>query len=429
MSMQNRTRVHPPGFRTAIAAIGIAVLTGCGGSGSSSSTTTLTLVPASVVLGQTDFTGQQPNEGGGADADTLNQAFGDVAVNSSGALFVTDTANNRVLGFNPVPTSNNANASFVLGQADFTSTTPNAGGATASNAGFGIPTRVSLSGNFFVVADTGNNRVLIYNSIPASNVPPDIVIGQSSFTVNSQGCSATALRNPTAAVIAGGKLIAVDQGNNRVLIWNSIPTANGTAADVVLGQPDFTTCTGNSATETQSSLFQPTDVWSDGFRLLVSDTGDSRVLSWTQIPDSNDAAANVVIGQSSFTFSSTSPSAATTNAPEGITSDGARIFVADFNNNRVLVFDSFPVANGASADHVLGQEDFTHITANDDNGDTDSPQDGVAEASPTARTLKSPTGVAYEATDGSLWVTDRGNNRVLKYDAAELSKAVGSSSS
>jgi hypothetical protein len=32
-----------------------------------------------------------------------------------------------------------------------------------------------------------------------------------------------------------------DLGNNRVLIWNSIPTTNQKAADVVVGQKDMDT--------------------------------------------------------------------------------------------------------------------------------------------------------------------------------------------
>ena len=41
--------------------------------------------------------------------------------------------------------------------------------------------------------------------------------------------------------IQNGKLYIADTQNHRVLIFNSIPTANGAAADVVLGQPDFST--------------------------------------------------------------------------------------------------------------------------------------------------------------------------------------------
>ena len=41
------------------------------------------------------------------------------------------------------------------------------------------------------------------------------------------------------------KVYVVDQGNNRVLIWNSLPRDTGQPADVVIGQKDFTSRSPN----------------------------------------------------------------------------------------------------------------------------------------------------------------------------------------
>ncbi len=49
------------------------------------------------------------------------------------------------------------------------------------------------------------------------------------------------MRGPQGVWIQGSKLFVADTQNNRVLIWNTIPTQNNQPADVVLGQPDFTT--------------------------------------------------------------------------------------------------------------------------------------------------------------------------------------------
>jgi hypothetical protein len=51
-----------------------------------------------------------------------------------------------------------------------------------------------------------------------------------------QGCSETALRSPAAAFIVGGRLLVAYRGNHRVPIWKSVPSANGAAADLALGQ-------------------------------------------------------------------------------------------------------------------------------------------------------------------------------------------------
>ena len=41
-------------------------------------------------------------------------------------------------------------------------------------------------------------------------------------------------------LITNSMIAVADTDNNRVLIWSTIPTSNGVPADVVVGQPDFT---------------------------------------------------------------------------------------------------------------------------------------------------------------------------------------------
>ena len=88
---------------------------------------------------------------------------------------------------------------------------------------------------------------------------------------------------------------------------------------------------------------------------------------------------------------------------------GKQLFVCDQNNNRVLIWNSIPSSGNSPADLVLGQQDFTHVSANDD------AQAGSAGVSPTGRTLSGPAGLFI--TGGKLLVTDSGNNRVLIFDA------------
>src|SRR4030081_860163 len=96
-----------------------------------------------------------------------------------------------------------------------------------------------------VGADTNHNRVLIWNRIPTTNnAPADIVVGQpdfNTFLVPGNTPSAKSMRGPQGVWIQNGKLYVADTQNNRVLIFNKIPTANAAAADVVLGQADLTT--------------------------------------------------------------------------------------------------------------------------------------------------------------------------------------------
>ncbi len=389
-------------------------LSGCGGeSGTTATNYAPEFAAATAVVGQMSFTGYAPNEGGAAGPATLSSPIGSVAVVGS-LFYAVDTSNNRILGFNGIPSVTNTPASFVLGQTSFTTTSP-----TTSATGLAQPSKVSSDGVHLVVADSNNNRVLIWNSLPtATGTPPDVVVGQTSFTTNTGGTTSSTLTYPSGAFIANGKLVVVDQKNNRVLVWNTVPTTNGAAASVVLGQPDFTSNSSGYYTTDASGngltrLTGPTDVWTDGFRLLVSDTGNNRVLYWKQIPQVSDTPTDIIIGQTSVTRNTAGTSSTIFNAPTGVGSDDTQVYVADSANNRVLVYSAFPVATGAAADRVIGQGTFTASAYNDEfnNSTGADTQDGLPDANPTARTLHIPTGVV--AGGGTIYVTDSNNNRIL----------------
>jgi hypothetical protein len=76
----------------------------------------------------------------------------------------------------------------------------------------------------------------------SSSTPPaaTLVIGQPDFTHGAHGTNANGLFDPSgAAVDAAGNLYVADAFNNRVLEYNA-PLSNGMAANLVIGQPDFT---------------------------------------------------------------------------------------------------------------------------------------------------------------------------------------------
>lgn len=383
-------------LRPALTLLLTALTVACGGGGGGSDDS-VDLIEAFDLYGQADFSGSSPNRGGSVGGNTLAQPLGNVAGDGT-RLFIADTSNNRVLAFSSVPTDSATAASFVLGQASATANTP----ATAQNR-LALPGSAWLGEGKFVVADSGNNRVLIWNTPPASAAAlPDVVVGQSDFVSSLSGTSATNLAFPTAAVIANGRLVVADQNNNRVLVWNRVPSSNGTAADLVLGQPDFASRTADDEAD---EMNKPAGLWSDGFRLLVTDSGNNRVLVWALFPQQSSADADYVIGQSGFSRSSPGSSASTLRAPFGIGSDGTRIYVADSGNNRVLRYNAFPLENGLSAGEVYGQDDFTSVTAND------ADQDGDSDDTPAATTLSGASG-AY-VYSGVLYVSDRNNNRIL----------------
>ncbi|WP_257453288.1 NHL repeat-containing protein [Archangium lipolyticum] len=364
---------------------------------------------ARVVIGQDDFTSDAPNREGDPGANTLNGPWGNPTF-ANGRLYIPDQGNNRVLGFNGVPAANGAQAGFVLGQPNFTSDATGVG-----QSGVGHPEGLSSDGSRLAVADLDNNRVLLYSVLPASTgAMPTTVIGRVSFAdvEPNPPCDPRSLRGLEDVFIGHGKLVVADSGHNRVLIWNTIPTTNGAPADLVLGQGSFTTCTENDAdgdgtrdaTPSASTMWLPTGVWTDGTRLVVADYVNNRVLLWNSFPTRNGQPADVVLGQQDFTSRESATSASRMSSPYFIAATGLQLFVADNQNNRVLGWNQFPTTNGAPADLVLGQADF----------DSANPQDPATRAT-SARSLRSPSGLHLAWPH--VVVSDYGANRVLVFES------------
>ncbi|MGA2688858.1 MAG: hypothetical protein ABSE85_12395, partial [Candidatus Korobacteraceae bacterium] len=133
---------------------------------------------ADVVYGQLGSFTTNTQNNGGVSANSLNSPQV-IALDSSGNLYVTDTANSRVL-FYP---SGSTTATRVYGQGgSFTTNTGNKGGISANSLDEPIGVALDSSGNLYV-ADYGNNRVLFY---PAGSTTATRVYGQGgSFTTNT----------------------------------------------------------------------------------------------------------------------------------------------------------------------------------------------------------------------------------------------------
>jgi sugar lactone lactonase YvrE len=125
-------------------------------------------------------------------------------------------------------------------------------------------------------------------------------------------------------------------------------------------------------------------------------------------PFVNYQAADLVLGQQSFTSSGTAPvNGSTMELPVGIAVSPVtgKVFVAELNRNRILRFSAAAsMQSGSAAEAVLGQPSFF----------TESPNQGGATA---ANTLNWPRQIFVDSND-RLWVADQENNRVLYYNNA-----------
>ena len=80
---------------------------------------------------------------------------------------------------------------------------------------------------------------------------------------------------------------------------------------------------------------------------------DQIIRRYDSIPAVNNASADWVLGQNDFTGGAAGLSQSRLDEPSHLWSDGTRIFVADADNNRIMIWNNFPGSNGANADHVL----------------------------------------------------------------------------
>lgn len=312
-------------------------------------------------------------------------------------FFVNDRSNHRVLIFNNVPQDVTAVPDVVVGQSNFTSGTANAGGATSA-AGFNESVYVSVCSNGkMFVADRNNHRVLAYNRIPtASGTAADFVIGQPDFTSNGSGTSATTLNLPYASYCMANKLFVVEQGNNRILVFDPIPTTSTPTATYVIGQPDFVTGTVGC---TAAKMSSPYEILRVGDNFYVADGGNHRVLRFDTIPAATGATANAVLGQADFVSCQpnrglVAPADNTLNFPNALAAKDNRLAVSDHTNNRIMFF-SLPATTNQSAVAQLGQPGFVTATLFDP---------------PTASTVRSTKGLLFSPQH--LVIGDGQNHRV-----------------
>ena len=218
------------------------------------------------------------------------------------------------------------------------------------------------------------------------------------------------------------RLFAIDQYNNRVLVWqldrqNRVKDRD---AHWVLGQPDL--YSGGLYPIGPTTIKIPLAVTYDPQhkRVFVSDGWGNRILVFDAHPDRmrNGPEAIAVLGQPDFT--SIAPATTQTGinldtrVGTGITPTrprgtglaydpvNDRLFVSDGGNHRVLVYDVAPdrLRIGMAASIVLGQPDFTT---------------GERNSTPTG--FYQPAALLYESTHARLFVSDGNNNRVLVFDA------------
>lgn len=198
------------------------------------------------------------------------------------------------------------------------------------------PSGLASDGRNLILVDRGNNRILVWNTAPTtSESAPDFVLCQPNQTSTVSGSALNQCNWPSDAIVTPtGKLLVADSDNNRILIWNTMPTATGASASFALDL-------GESA--------WPWGIWSDGTRVAATSTGRGRISIWNSFPTSSTQAPSFVIEGSESTCIGT---------PRGLMSNGTALLTGEHNGKcgetkGIHVFTTFPTSSSAKPTYMI----------------------------------------------------------------------------
>ena len=306
---------------------------------------------------------------------------------------------------------------------------------TGAAARFNFPNVIATDGTYLYVTDSGNNEV---RKIVIATGAVTTLAGKVGVTGSADGTGAAAsFNNPDGITTDGTNLYVADTSNNEVrqivIATGAVTTLAGKAG--VTGSAD--------GTGAAASFNIPLDITTDGTNLYVADGGNNEVRKIVIAT----GAVTTLAGSPTVGSADGTGAAANFNLPDGITTDGANLYVADYNNNTVrkIVIATGAVTTLAGKAGVTGSANGTGAAASF-NGPGSLTTDGtnlyvadfinntvrkIVIATGAVTTLAGKAGVTGSAngtgaaasfngpagttTDGTyLYVTDSGNSTVRK---------------
>ncbi len=297
-----------------------------------------------ITLGQEAASGTGRNAGGKVSASTLMYPSG--LWSDGQRLIVADAWNHRVLIWNSFPTRDGQPADVVLGQPDFSGNEPNVEGIShpPSARTLNWPYGVFSDGKSLWIADTGNRRVLFFESIPTESYQAaDGLIGKKAFHERDYE-NQDPIWPYSVKISPQGQMAITDTQYYRVLLWHDWRDGMKKPADVIIGQASFE---GNGQNQygwfpeantmnwCYDSCFYKEGLW-------VADTGNSRILWHPTLPTQHNSPAADLLGQENFqTGSENKNSIWSTEGsyywPFSLCIEEGVLAVADTGNHRIIL--------------------------------------------------------------------------------------------
>ena len=317
-------------------------------------------------------------DGGPAVAARLNLPY-DVAVDSSGNLYITDRNNHRI---RKVDSTGTITTIAGTGKDGFSGD-----GGPASQAQLNFPTGVAVDGegNLYI-ADAPNDRIRKVDSI--GTITTIAGTGEQGFSGDGGPASQAQLDHPRAVAVDGeGNLYIADRNNNRIRKVDSTGTITTIAGGGGFGED------GGPATQVHLNL--PYGVAVDGTgNLYIADTNSDRI---RKVDSTGTITTIAGTGERGFSGDGGPATQASLNSPFGVAVDGAgNLYIADQYNNRIRRVDSTGTITTIAG---TGERRFG------------------GDGGPAIRAqLDAPSGVAVDG-EGNLYIADASNHRIRKVDS------------
>lgn len=284
---------------------------------------------------------------------------GSAAALAGKRLYLSLSNDNKIVGFNAIPTSTSAKPDFVIGAPDFATNTletnfimsnpvpatdgqslfvssdfdrklyvyknlPDESGAHPDFV-YSLPEPAwdnELFGATLVLA--GGRSVYIWKNLPKNGEKPDLILQNSIGNVSFQELRGVALDE---------KYFYLSDGNaNKIYVWEGIPAKNSNPKFVI-------------------SAIQPGRLSSDGMYLVDAATLESAIRIYSVAGLSSSTQPVATLGMPGF------------NLPQGALVSGGHLFVGDTGFNRVLIWNNIEDAlAGKNADVILGAENLQDTT-------------------------------------------------------------------
>jgi sugar lactone lactonase YvrE len=249
--------------------------------------------------------------------------------------------------------------------------------ATGTSASFNSPYDITTDGTNLYVADLTNHRI---RKIVIDNGTVTTLAGSSSGSTDATGTSAS-FNGPLGITTDGTNLYVVNYISHRI---RKIVIDNGTVTTLAGSSSGSTDATGTSA-----SFNGPRGITTDGTNLYVADYSNHRIRKIVI----DNGIVTTLAGQSDNGSTDATGTSASFNRPEGITTDGTNLYVADYANNRIrkIVIDNGTVTTLAGS------------------------SSGFADnATGTSAKFRGPVGITTDGTN--LYVADANNHRIRKIE-------------